>query len=141
MSALVDEVRSTGLPIVVEPGRALVGPAGALIARVVDLKPRDETSEFAVIDAGMSELLRPALYHSFHRIVPVNPRDGRRQYEVVGPICESSDVVGRDRLLAPLAVGDLVGYMTLALTGRRWHRITIVGRFRSRYSSIKAAGR
>ena len=108
VSALVDEVRSTGLPIVVEPGRALVGPAGALIARVVDLKPRDETSEFAVLDAGMSELLRPALYNSFHRIVAVKPRDGRRRYEVVGPICESSDVVGRDRLLAPLAVGDLV---------------------------------
>jgi diaminopimelate decarboxylase len=108
VSALVDEVRRTGLPIVVEPGRALVGPAGALIARVVDLKPRDGTSEFAVIDAGMSELLRPALYNAFHRIASVKPRDGVRRYEIVGPLCESSDVIGHDRTLPRLAVGDLV---------------------------------
>ena len=108
VSALVDEVRSTGLHIVIEPGRAVVGSAGALIARVVDLKPRSATSEFAVIDAGMSELLRPALYNAFHRIEAVNPSDGEHQYEVVGPLCESSDVVGRDRVLARLAVGDLV---------------------------------
>ena len=97
-SALVDEVRPTGLPIVVEPGRSIVGPAGVLVARVVDLKPRNASSEFAVIDAGMTELMRPALYGAFHRIEPVRPRAGARaQYEIVGPVCESSDVVGRDR--------------------------------------------
>jgi diaminopimelate decarboxylase len=108
-AALVEEVRPTGLPIVIEPGRSIVGPAAVLVARVIDLKPRNAISKFAVIDAGMSELLRPALYDAFHRIDPVRPRDGAaRQYEIVGPICESSDVVGRDRLLAPLEVGDLV---------------------------------
>jgi diaminopimelate decarboxylase len=107
--ALIDAVRPTGLPIVVEPGRAIAGPAGALVARVIDVKPRDAASEFAVIDAGMTELMRPALYGAFHRIDAVQPREGEpRQYEVVGPVCESSDVVGRDRLLPPLAVGDLV---------------------------------
>jgi diaminopimelate decarboxylase len=108
-SALVQEIGPTRLPIVVEPGRAIVGPTGALVARVVDLKPRTASSEFAVIDAGMTELMRPALYDAFHAIEPVAPRDEpRRQYEIVGPVCESSDIVGRDRRLPRLEVGDLV---------------------------------
>ncbi len=107
--AFVDAIRPTRLPIVVEPGRSIAGPAGALVARVLDLKPRTATSEFAVINAGMTELMRPALYNAFHLIEPVRARvGGVRQYEVVGPVCESGDVVGRDRLLTPLAVGDLV---------------------------------
>jgi diaminopimelate decarboxylase len=109
VTALVHEIRSTALPIVIEPGRSIVGPAGTLVARVVDVKPRNAVSDFAVIDAGMTELLRPALYGAFHRIEPVQPRAGtRQQYEIVGPVCESSDVVGRDRELPTLAVGDLV---------------------------------
>jgi diaminopimelate decarboxylase len=108
-SALVDELRTTHLPIVVEPGRSIIGPAGLLLARVIDLKPRTSSSEFAIIDAGMSELLRPALYDAFHLIEPVTTRQGvLRQYELVGPVCESGDVVGRDRMLPPLAVGDLI---------------------------------
>jgi diaminopimelate decarboxylase len=109
VQALVDAVRPTGLPIVIEPGRSIVGPAGVLVARVIDLKPRNALSEFAVIDAGMTELMRPALYGAFHRIEPLRPREGpERQYEIVGPVCESSDVVGRDRCLARMEVGDLV---------------------------------
>jgi diaminopimelate decarboxylase len=108
-SALVEAVRDTGLPLVVEPGRAIVGPAGVLLARVVDLKPRDATSEFAILDAGMTELLRPALYGAYHAIEPVAPRGGPlRHYEIVGPVCESSDVVGRDRRLPELRAGDLL---------------------------------
>jgi diaminopimelate decarboxylase len=110
VAALVGEVRSTGLPIVVEPGRAIAGPSGALLARVIDIKPRDAASDFLIIDAGMTELMRPALYNAFHRIEAVRSRAGvsERQYEVVGPVCESSDVVGRDRMLPRLEVGDLV---------------------------------
>ena len=108
-AALVAEVRHTGLPIVVEPGRTIAGPAGALIARVIDLKPRTADSQFAVIDAGMTELLRPALYGAFHRIEAVQPRETPEQeYEIVGPVCESSDVIGRDRTMTRLEVGDLV---------------------------------
>jgi diaminopimelate decarboxylase len=108
-SALVDELRVTHLPIVVEPGRSIVGPAAVLLARVLDLKLRTSSSEFAIIDAGMSELLRPALYDAFHQIEAVIAREGGlRQYELVGPICESGDVVGRNRMLPPLAVGDLM---------------------------------
>jgi diaminopimelate decarboxylase len=109
VGALIDEVKPTGLPIIVEPGRSIIGPAATLVARVIDIKPRNAISEFVVIDAGMTELMRPALYNAFHRIEPICPRPGElRQYEIVGPVCESSDVVGRDRLLPPLEVGDLL---------------------------------
>jgi diaminopimelate decarboxylase len=109
VSALIDAVRPTGLPIVIEPGRAIAGPAGVLVARVIDMKPRTADSEFAVLDAGMTELMRPALYGAYHAIEPVRPNRGAsRQYEFVGPVCESSDVVGRDRMVSPVAVGDLM---------------------------------
>ena len=108
-AALLNEVRATGLPIVIEPGRAIVGPSGVLLSRVIDLKPRNADSDFAVLDAGMAELMRPALYGAYHSVEVVTPRPGQqRQYELVGPICESADVVARDRMLAPLAVGDLI---------------------------------
>src|SRR5207247_7797227 len=74
VAALVAEVLPTALPIVVEPGRTIAGPAGALVARVIDIKPRDEAGDFAIIDAGMTELMRPALYGAFHRIEVVRPR-------------------------------------------------------------------
>ena len=107
--ALLEEMRATGLPIVVEPGRSIAGPAAVLVARVIDIKARDQSSDFVVIDAGMTELMRPALYGAFHRIEPVALRDAvERQYEIVGPVCESTDVVGRDRRLPALEVGDLV---------------------------------
>ena len=109
VQALLGELEATALPIVIEPGRSIVGPAGALLARVVDIKPRNALSEFAALDAGMSELMRPALYNAFHRIELVRSRASvERQYEVVGPICESTDVLGRDRSLPELAVGDLM---------------------------------
>jgi diaminopimelate decarboxylase len=108
-TALLSEVGPTGLPIVVEPGRAIVGPSGALVASIIDLKPRNADSEFAVLDAGMAELMRPALYNAYHAVEPVSLRPGgEKQYELVGPICESADVIARDRILSPLAVGDLV---------------------------------
>ena len=108
-AALVDEIRATHLPIVVEPGRSIVGPAGILVARVVDVKGRTASSDFAIIDAGMTELMRPALYNGFHQIEPVRPRTGGlRLYEIAGPVCESTDIVGRDRTLPPLEPGDLV---------------------------------
>ena len=109
IEALVSEVRSTALPIVVEPGRSMIAPCGILLARVVDIKPRTADSDFVVLDAGMTELLRPAMYGAYHRIEPVVVSgQSPRLYEIVGPVCESSDVVGRDRELPALSVGDLV---------------------------------
>jgi diaminopimelate decarboxylase len=109
IATLMAEVRATGLPIVIEPGRAITGPSAVLLSRIVDIKLRDSSSQFVILDAGMSELLRPALYGAFHRIEPVERRTGgEQQYEIVGPVCESSDVIGRDRTLPPLEVGDVV---------------------------------
>jgi diaminopimelate decarboxylase len=109
VAIVVQEIKGSSLPIVIEPGRAIAGPAGVLLARVLDVKPRDAESEFAVIDAGMTELMRPALYNAFHRIERVVASGSAdRCYEIVGPVCESSDVVGRDRMLPALEVGDLL---------------------------------
>jgi diaminopimelate decarboxylase len=109
VAALLGEVAPTGLPIVIEPGRSIAAPAGVLLARVIDVKPRTAASDFIIIDAGMTELMRPALYGAFHRIEPVvGTLSGNNQYEIVGPVCESTDVVGRDRMLPTLVAGDLV---------------------------------
>jgi diaminopimelate decarboxylase len=106
---LVDIVSGSGLTALVEPGRVLVGPAGVLITRVVDVKQFPEARRFVVLDAGMTELMRPALYGAFHRIEPVLPRPGEHTIaDIVGPICESTDTFARDRELPPVEVGDLM---------------------------------
>jgi diaminopimelate decarboxylase len=116
--SVIPELRRVGLPVVLEPGRAIVGHSGALIGRVVDKKCFPDGRKFAVLDAGMTELLRPALYGSFHRIVPVVPRaGGETAWDVVGPICESSDVFARDRMLPPLEVDDLVAMLDVGAYG------------------------
>jgi len=90
-----------------EPGRFLVGNAGVLLARVLFLKPGDERS-FAIVDAAMNDLIRPALYDAWHGVEAVEPHDGKtRCWQIVGPICESGDFLARDRDLA-LAPGDLI---------------------------------
>ena len=108
-AAVLPAVREAGLPLVLEPGRVIVGPAGVLVMTVIDVKQFPGGRRFVVLDGGMSELIRPALYGAFHRIEPVAPRSGAPvPCDVVGPICESSDTFGRDRLLPPLEPGDLV---------------------------------
>ncbi len=108
-AAVLPIVGPTGLTIVLEPGRAIVAPSAVLLARVIDVKQFPGARPFAVLDAGMTELIRPALYGAYHRIEAVQPRPGaQRATEVVGPLCESSDVLGKNRKLPPLEVGDLV---------------------------------
>jgi diaminopimelate decarboxylase len=117
-AAVVPELKRLGVPVVLEPGRAVVGHSGALVARVVDTKRNPDGRQFAVLDAGMTELMRPALYGSFHRIVPVQPRDGAEtSWDVVGPICESSDVFARDRMLPELQVNDAVALLDTGAYG------------------------
>jgi len=108
-STLVNAMRGTGMQLIVEPGRWIVGPAGVIITEVVDLKPNPDAGSFVVVDAGMTDLLRPALYDAWHGIEAVAPRAGESiRAEVVGPVCETSDTLGRDRRLPPLEVGDLL---------------------------------
>ena len=110
--ALAAIAAAAGFSVVLEPGRALVGAAGVLLTRVLDIKEYPDGPRFAVLDAAMTELMRPALYGAYHRIVPVTPRAGEhRPYDVVGPVCESSDVFGRDRMLPPLETGDLLAIL------------------------------
>lgn len=107
--ALVAATRHSGLKIAIEPGRVLVGPAGLLLTRVVDVKQFPASKRFVVLDAGMTELMRPALYNAFHRIEPVLRRDGAEEpTDLVGPICESTDAYARDRAFPPVEVGDVV---------------------------------
>lgn len=91
-----------------EPGRSIVGNAGVLLSRVVQLKP-GHGKTFAIIDAGMNDLLRPALYDAYHGLLPVRVATGRKKtYDIVGPVCETSDTFMTGEQLAPLAVDDLV---------------------------------
>jgi diaminopimelate decarboxylase len=113
---LAERLASRGFRVMLEPGRAIVGPAGVLLTRVEYLK-LDKARRFAVVDASMSELIRPALYQSWHDIVPVVERNSPPQsYDVVGPVCESSDVLGTNR---PLAVepGDVLAILAAGAYG------------------------
>jgi diaminopimelate decarboxylase len=107
--ALLPIVRESGLAIVLEPGRHIVAPAGALVTRVVDVKSAGADSErlFVVMDAGMTELIRPMMYNAFHRIEPVvaNGADPVAA-DIVGPLCESSDTLGKNRTIPRPSVGD-----------------------------------
>ena len=93
--------------LLLEPGRYLVGNAGVLLTRVLHLKP-GSGRDFAIVDAAMNDLIRPALYDAWHDVEPVRPRAGDvRRWQVVGPVCESADFLAHDRDLA-LAEGDLI---------------------------------
>ncbi len=109
VTRLVEIARPSGLTALVEPGRVLVGPSGSLLTRIVDIKHFEGARKFVVLDAGMTELLRPALYGAFHRIEPLRPRAGAPMLaDIVGPVCESTDTFARDRELPHVEVGDLM---------------------------------
>jgi diaminopimelate decarboxylase len=111
-AALLPIVRDSGLAIILEPGRAIVGPAGALVSRVVDVKAQPGGKLFVILDAGMTELIRPMLYGAFHRIEPVKLESRpEATCDVVGPLCESSDTLGRDRRMPEPRVGDLMAIL------------------------------
>jgi diaminopimelate decarboxylase len=116
--AILPAIRPSGLTLVMEPGRNIIAPAGALLARVVDVKPQPGGKLFVILDAGMTELLRPMLYGAFHRIVAVEPSGAPEAVcDVVGPLCESSDTLGRDRALARPKPGDLMAVLDAGAYG------------------------
>lgn len=116
LNPLLDKLAGRGLQVVLEPGRRLVGNAGLLLTRVEYLK-HGETKDFAIIDAAMNDLLRPALYEAWHDILPVAPRPGpARAYDVVGPVCESGDFLGQARPLT-IEPGDLLAVMSAGAYG------------------------
>ena len=106
--ALLERLADTPLEILLEPGRAIAGNAGILLTRVEYLKTGADR-HFAIVDAAMNDLQRPALYNAWHDIIPVQPRDDMEPciYDVVGPVCETGDFLGKGRELA-IAEGDLL---------------------------------
>ena len=97
--------------LMIEPGRSLVGNAGVCLTEVLVLKP-GEQKNFCIVDAAMNDLPRPAMYEAFHQIVPLAPRAGQAvMYDVVGPVCESGDWLGRDRQLVVQA-GDVLAVLS-----------------------------
>lgn len=107
-----------GVEAAFEPGRLLSANAGVLVSRVIQVNRRADGRRFLVLDAGMNDLMRPALYDAYHDLVPVRARAGEPAlYDPVGPICESTDVFARDRLLPPLESGDLVAFMSAGAYG------------------------
>ncbi len=116
LQPLLQKLKDRSLKIILEPGRRLVGNAGALLTKVEFLKPGD-VKNFAIVDAAMNDLARPALYDAWHDIVPVVPRDaGTQRWEIVGPICESGDFLGHGRPLA-IEPGDLLAIMSAGAYG------------------------
>ncbi len=114
--AILAKLTHKNVKILFEPGRALVGNAGVLLTKVEYLK-HTESKNFAIVDAAMNDLMRPALYDAYHNIVAVNPRDGASStYEIVGPVCESGDFLGHDRALN-LAEGDLLAIKSAGAYG------------------------
>ena len=116
-SRVVPLLKKTHLKIILEPGRFIVGNAGVLVAQVIYVKDT-EKKKFVIVDAGMNDLLRPALYGAYHEILPLikfedrSPKSGvRKRSDIVGPICESGDFLAKDRDLGPLEPSVLLAVM------------------------------
>jgi diaminopimelate decarboxylase len=119
-NTIVPPLRELGIRILVEPGRFLVGNAGVLLTRVLYIKETGR-KKFAIIDAGMNDLIRPALYESYHQIVPViqpsMSRNRTEKMDIVGPVCESGDFFAQDREMPELRPGDLLAVMSAGAYG------------------------
>ena len=116
-SNILDEIRGFDCTLILEPGRVIVGNAGVLVAKVLYNK-ENEARRFVIVDAGMNDLVRPSYYGAFHQILPVK-EDVREEIvaDVVGPICESSDFLAKDRKIPKLEPGELMAVMSAGAYG------------------------
>jgi len=116
-STILEEIKGFDCTLILEPGRVIVGNAGILVTRVLYTK-ENEAKKFVIVDAGMNDLVRPSYYGSFHQILPVRS-ESREEIiaDVVGPICESSDFLAKDRKIQRLQAGDLVAVMSAGAYG------------------------
>jgi diaminopimelate decarboxylase len=115
-ASVIEATRDLRLTLVLEPGRVIVGNAGILLTRVL-LRKAQGTKKFVVVDAGMNDLIRPALYGSHHQLWPVHSQSVTEVVDVVGPVCESADFIAQNRELARLERGDLLAVMTAGAYG------------------------
>lgn len=115
--AVLKPLRGLNIHLLLEPGRSLVGASGVLLTRVIYRKA-NHGRRFLIVDAGMNDLLRPALYGARHEMVPVAPTSGELEnVDVVGPVCETGDAFGRDRRLPAMAEGDLLAILDTGAYG------------------------
>ncbi len=115
--AILPYLEKTGLKIVMEPGRFIVGNAGILVTKVLYLKDNG-VKKFLIVDAGMNDLIRPAMYDAYHEIVPVKETTVKKEkLDVVGPICESGDFFAHDRMLSIIKNGELLAIMSAGAYG------------------------
>ncbi len=119
-AAAVDaSVGALGLPLILEPGRRLVGNAGILVTRVIYVK-EGVSRDFLIVDAAMNDLIRPALYHAYHAILPAaEPASDAptRRFDIVGPVCETTDRLAEQRAMPPMAAGDLLAICSVGAYG------------------------
>jgi len=115
--AVTRPMKSLGIHLLLEPGRAIIAPAGALLSRVVYRK-RNDGKQFVVVDAAMNDLLRPSLYRAYHEIVPVIARTAAVEtVDIVGPVCESGDFLARERRISRLEEGELLAVLDVGAYG------------------------
>ena len=115
--AVVEELRDLPCTLILEPGRVIVGNAGLLLTQVLYTK-KTQSKEFFIVDAGMNDLVRPSLYGSYHGIQPVEKKQRElRVVDVVGPICESSDFIARERTLPEMKPGEFLAVMSAGAYG------------------------
>ncbi|HDQ25700.1 MAG TPA: diaminopimelate decarboxylase, partial [bacterium] len=116
-SAVRPHIEGLDVKLIMEPGRFIIGNAGILVSSVIYVK-KGINKDFLIVDAAMNDLLRPSLYSAYHRIIPVAPQKGKdRVYDIVGPICESGDFLGKDRRLPVLKEGGLIAVRTAGAYG------------------------
>ncbi len=116
VAALCAKIGQRSQRILIEPGRALVGNSGLLLTRVEYLK-HTPYRDFAIVDAAMNDLIRPALYDAYHEVLPVTvSEENAKMYQIVGPVCETGDFLGHDRRLS-LRQGDLLAVMSAGAYG------------------------
>ena len=116
--AIIPLIKDKPFKLILEPGRFIAGPSGILVTKVIYVKTSAEGKKFAIIDAGMNDLIRPSLYEAYHKILPVVQRKAETyKYDVVGPICESGDYLGLDRDFPELLAGEYLAVMNAGAYG------------------------
>ena len=109
-------VKETGLNLILEPGRSLIGEAGALITQVIFTKNKKD-KHFIIVDSGMNDLVRPSIYNAYHHILSVQQKDKKVVADIVGPICETGDFLALDREIDDVERGDYLAVLSAGAYG------------------------
>jgi diaminopimelate decarboxylase len=118
-TAIIRPLQRHGVHVLLEPGRSIIGPAGALLTRVI-IRKQNDGKQFLIVDAAMNDLMRPSLYGAHHEIVPVTLGTGATKlskFDVVGPVCESGDFFARNREMSTAEEGDLLAILDVGAYG------------------------